>query len=1006
MEAPVNHQVEKAAYAAQWLATKFFVQQLQNRYKEKGANYLDPLVQIEREASRLLKKLENDTYVLPSDLLDSGEVITLMTVEESLSQLDHVELRHRLIESHLSSIKSLIPAGFWENRTGFEEFENKVLTGWEPQSGQDKHPKIDWFELVCAFFNELLKGDNNKAKDGYQNQLLAKISLQNRETKETLNQALEQFDQRFVADRIGTEFFEEVKETLKEEFKAVQDSLRRMESKIDETLANTKKILEALSKSTDAPNTVKFITPVPSVQNAMRLVGRIDDIKTVITMLDRPHAQVLIYAMKGTGKTTLARAVTKTLLAGGQINCIVWLNNGNNLLSALIEQVGRTRLREQVEKAYEAKLPPEAIVQQLIVPYLLNQNGGYNLLVIDNLTHDQRTDYRKVCDGLGNWRILTTAYEQVGEKFDVYPLQLLPADEARMLFYRYYEQAELDDTSIDALVGAVGYHTLTIEIMAKTADTLGLTPKRLLQKFKENELALSKESLDIDIDHSLDAVDGLLPYYKVIFDFSGLNAFEQNLLLQLCILPAVSLNKPFIRAVLRIKEDTEEDEKLSLALKSVVKRGWLQETNRNYFMHQVVQAMVRNKLNPNVEKCKKLILNFSSIISKYFDSNPISVTYLIPFSESILDTFQGENNEILNELYLSLGLLYLNLGNYQKAEFLFLKLLNNYKGIYGEKHPDLAGCYNNIGLVYKRQGEYNRAIENFKKSLMIRRDIYGESHLDVADSYNNIGMIYDKQGEYITAIDYYKRALKIRLNLLDIHDEKYFKVAGSYNNLGLVYVNLERYSLAIDYHNKALEIRRSILGDKDPRVAESYNNLGVVYISQKDYMKSFEYYEKSLQIISRVYGDEHQNTAGCYYNLGTVYAMQGDYINAMKYFQKALTIQINVLGSYHFEVGDSYNNIGMVYNQQRIYDKALYYYFLDLIIVIKRLPDQNLSTTKTVQNVNSIFHNPLASEFFKAKIQQKDEATIELMQQGKVIFTKLFNKEILARIDEILNQPE
>jgi tetratricopeptide (TPR) repeat protein len=982
MEAPVNHHVEKGALAAQWLATKFFAQQIQKHFNKKGANFNEPLHKIEQVASQIIKQIEDDKFLPITDLLSSDEVITLIT-KEPISQPGHIVLRQRLIQSHLNDVKSLLPSGYWQDRLGFETFENSLSTGWETQDSTVKYQRIDWFELVCAFFNDLLKGDNNKAKDGYHNQILAKISLQNSELKETLDEVLKQFDQRFVADRIGTDFFESLKISFGAEFKSLYNSISLVGEKVDAVKADTEelkvgnqKILQALSKPTDTSNHSKFITPV-SVQGAMRMVGRIDDVRQVLVMLEPPSSQVLIYAMKGAGKTTLARAVTKTLLSQDQLDHVVWLNNGNNLLNALIEQIGRTRLREQVDQAYEAKLSAEAIVRQLIVPYLLDKSG-YNLLVIDNLTYDQRSDYRRVCQGLSGWRILTTSYEQVGANLDVYPLQLLLADEARELFYRYYESAEQDDASVDTLVSAVGYHTLTIELMAKTANTLGLSPARLLKKFNDRGLALSSLPLDIDSDHSPDPVNGLLPYYEVIFDFSGLSAFEQNLLLQLSILPAVWLNKLFIQSVLTIRQDTDDDELLSIALKSLTNRGWLQEGKLSYLMHQILQAIVRYKLQPTTENCRQTITIFRNVVRQSNESDPISVINLIPYVESILNNLKQESNELINDLYNQQGLLFSFLGNYKIALNKFLETLNRSKALQGEEHPAVAGSYNNLGIVYGNQGDYPAAIEQYQKALTIRLKVLGEEHPTVADSYNNLGVVYDNQGDYPAAIEQYQKALTIRLKVLG---EEHPDVADSYNNLGIVYDNQGDYPAAIEQYQKALTIQLKVLGEEHPAVANSYNNLGVVYGKQGDYPAAIEQYQKALTIQLKVLGEEHPAVADSYNNLGVVYRKQGDYLAATEQYQKALTIRLKVLGEEHPAVADSYNNLGVVYNDQGDYPAAIEQYQKALTIQLKVLGEEHPTVADSYNNLGVVYGN---QGDYPAAIEQYQKAlTIQLKVLGE-----------------------
>lgn len=58
----------------------------------------------------------------------------------------------------------------------------------------------------------------------------------------------------------------------------------------------------------------------------------------------------------------------------------------------------------------------------------------------------------------------------------------------------------------------------------------------------------------------------------------------------------------------------------------------------------------------------------------------------------------------------------------------------------GENHPHTASSYNNIGVVYKNLGDYDKALE-------IRKDILGESHPFTQHTLQNIAIVKQKLEE-------------------------------------------------------------------------------------------------------------------------------------------------------------------------------------------------------------------------------------------------------------------
>ncbi len=124
----------------------------------------------------------------------------------------------------------------------------------------------------------------------------------------------------------------------------------------------------------------------------------------------------------------------------------------------------------------------------------------------------------------------------------------------------------------------------------------------------------------------------------------------------------------------------------------------------------------------------------------------------------------------------------------------------------------------------------------------------------------------------------------------------------------------------------------------------------------------------------------------------------------------------------HPDVAASYNNLGVVYDNKQLFDQALYYYFLAFPIKIRRLGQQHPSTQKTLRSITTIYENPEALTYFEEKMNalaESDEVDYgdlyhlgmlyfyqQQLLKAKEIFIQLNDEAMVARIDEILNQPE
>ena len=87
-------------------------------------------------------------------------------------------------------------------------------------------------------------------------------------------------------------------------------------------------------------------------------------------------------------------------------------------------------------------------------------------------------------------------------------------------------------------------------------------------------------------------------------------------------------------------------------------------------------------------------------------------------------------------------------GNFQKAEKLFEKLLNRYRAKKGENDPLTLHSMHDLAVAYDRQGRHNEAEVLLKQCLDKKKLVLGESHHHTLCTMNSIATIYDNQGPY------------------------------------------------------------------------------------------------------------------------------------------------------------------------------------------------------------------------------------------------------------------
>jgi len=219
---------------------------------------------------------------------------------------------------------------------------------------------------------------------------------------------------------------------------------------------------------------------------------------------------------------------------------------------------------------------------------------------------------------------------------------------------------------------------------------------------------------------------------------------------------------------------------------------------------------------------------------------------------------------------------------------------------------------NTLGVAYMNKGNYPKAMEYFLKVLRIREELGDKK--GIGSSYNNLGNVYRLQSNYTKALEYFLKYLKICEETGDRYG-----TGVAYLNIGLVYVELGKPEKGLEYYDKYLKICEEM--DDKQGIGYCYNNIGNAYHKLGNYSKALEYHEKSLKVKEEI--NDKKGMGYCFNNIGEIYSKQFNYPKALEYFLKALKIRREV--GFNKGIVESYNGIGSLYNQLYDYKSAIQY---------------------------------------------------------------------------------
>jgi tetratricopeptide (TPR) repeat protein len=633
---------------------------------------------------------------------------------------------------------------------------------------------------------------------------------------------------------------------------------------------------------------------LPKVADLTKIIGREQDLKQVRELLQGKQKVVVVNGLGGIGKTTVAQAYLTQYYS--DYAHILWLtqSEGDNFMLDLITAPGLT-LNLGIETSGK---DAQTLFTEIIAQLKNISTEKPNLLVIDNANANLQRHFDYLPKP-PQWHILATSREKM-EHFFVKDLDFLTEDHAVLLF-RQHCQRITDEAQIKSVLRTIDYHTLTIEILAKTAQRYD-TALSTLQQAIERDL-----KAEVYIPHKGDKIEKVASYLLSIFDLAPLSAEELHILQHFVALPSEFIPYDLLKTLI-----PSHEENIAYDLQDLSDKGWLVYTNEPeaYKIHRIIQKVVHQKLRPTIADLHVLIDNVTSLLSvDDTKDNPVDKFPFIPYGEAALSVFPDASDAKISSLQNNLATVLKVLGDYAGAKALLEKALRSDEANFGENHPTTSVRYSNLATVLQVLGDYAGAKALLEKATRSDETNFGEDHPNTAVRYSNLATVLQALGDYAGAKALLEKALRSdEVNFGEDHPS----TAVRYSNLALVLQDLGDYAGAKALLEKALRSAEANFGENHPSTAVSYSNLAIILKDLGDYTGAKVLLEKALRSAEANFGENHPTTAVRYSNLATVIQALGDYAGAKALLEKALRSDEVNFGENHPTTAVSYSNLALV----------------------------------------------------------------------------------------------
>jgi len=217
-----------------------------------------------------------------------------------------------------------------------------------------------------------------------------------------------------------------------------------------------------------------------------------------------------------------------------------------------------------------------------------------------------------------------------------------------------------------------------------------------------------------------------------------------------------------------------------------------------------------------------------------------------------------------------------------------------------------------IGRVYLEVGDYAKAEAMQRRAVELRRALPGSNQLQVAMSLNRLTAIIENLGEYVEAEKLAREALTIQTNLLGV---EHVDVAWTLNSLAIQLLRQGRKDEAKALFLQVLDLRLKLLGPDHRDVANTLANLSS-FITSSDPVEAERMLRQALGILKKLFGDEHPDMEIKLDNLANLLAKQRKFADAEIVVHQSLRLKNKMFGPEHPHMIRSVSILASVLDQE------------------------------------------------------------------------------------------
>ncbi len=273
--------------------------------------------------------------------------------------------------------------------------------------------------------------------------------------------------------------------------------------------------------------------------------------------------------------------------------------------------------------------------------------------------------------------------------------------------------------------------------------------------------------------------------------------------------------------------------------------------------------------------------------------NRATAREILDKASSQIDSGLARDPELQTQLMMTMGLVYENLGLYDRAESLYSKAASIRLQQFGPENDGTLIAQTRVAWELGHLGRYRESETLLRKVIEIRTRRYGLKNRDTLGAMSFLSIVLGDEGHFAESEALARQVLDVRRRLLGDSNPD---TLATMNHLALALNQEGKWPEAEKLDREEVNTYRQTEGNDSPDALREAENLGTVLDHEGRYPEAERLLRETLSTERHVLGPDHPTTIWSMSNLAEVLTDEGKLEEAQSLEEQVLAAQTRLLG--------------------------------------------------------------------------------------------------------------